>query len=64
MPLTEADIERLHRLDALLPYIAAEARAKAEHIDRVIAESDRRMEPFRPLLRRIRARLERQGYPV
>jgi hypothetical protein len=64
MPLTESDAERLKRLDALLPRLAAECLAKAEHIGRVIEESDRRMAPYRPLLRRIRARLERAGYYV
>ncbi|HMJ01460.1 MAG TPA: hypothetical protein VK506_00890 [Conexibacter sp.] len=38
--------------------------AAARRVDRVLEESDRRMEPIRPLLRRIRARLERAGYYV
>jgi hypothetical protein len=64
MSLTESDAERLKRLDALVPLIIAECRRNIEHIDRVLAESNRRMEPYRPLLRRIRARLERAGYYV
>ncbi len=64
MPLTDSDARRLQELEELLVRIDERAHAICRRIDRAIRESDRRMEPYQPIIRRTRERLLRAGYRI